>query len=86
VQIYKRKCDNCGKETTDRYVEPGWIELSASGGCCSINVSISIQRNQDGIAKTAYLAAKEWDFCCMACMVEFFTDLFNKRRKALCDI
>lgn len=74
-EIKKDKCDNCGKETRDRYLEVGWIALGHP------SVSISLGREKSGPAVTGAHRCKDsdtLDFCCVQCMVSWMAALAGK--------
>ena len=84
MRIEKDKCNNCGKETTDRYLELGWIHIGVSGNhTIRFAFSFSLGRAENGSAQTAYFSEKILDFCCMACLVKFFDKGVQERKQQL---
>lgn len=80
MRVTRTKCDQCGKETTDRYLEPGWIEIGP-GTIYAADISVSVDRRKDGMARTGYWSGKRLDLCCTACLVKFINKLVKKRKK-----
>lgn len=84
TKITKQKCDQCGKETDDRYCEPGWIHINDSSALTTrVSISMSIRRNERGHAKTAWVSFKEIDFCCMSCLTRYLSEIYNRELKRL---
>jgi hypothetical protein len=66
--IDKQKCDNCGKETYDKYEEIGWIQFV--GG----TITVSKGRKPDRCADSKFInleTSKYLDFCCLDCLVNY---------------
>lgn len=82
MRIEKDKCDQCGKEVLDRYVEPGWIQLEGEG-TMRLKISISIRRSKNKLAQSAYKTVTLLDFCCMGCLTSYLTNLYEEARAKL---
>lgn len=80
MQVTRTKCDQCGKETSDRYLEPGWIEIGGSSLSIT-NVSVSIDGHEDGVARMGRWSGRSLDFCSIACMAKFLKRLGKKKGK-----
>jgi len=66
--LTKHVCDNCKRETTDWYLEIGWIQIRGQG------ISIAKGRKPDRTGDTHYIRLSETgtlDFCNIACFVEY---------------
>lgn len=84
--ISKDKCDQCGVETTDRYLYPGWIRLGVVGSVLNsgTTITISIDRDSSRSARTAYLLQRvPLDFCGLPCLNKYLTKMLKKKKKKI---
>jgi hypothetical protein len=84
--ISKDKCDQCGAETADRYLYPGWIRVGnvSSSSSKSITISISIDRDSNRHARTAYLSQNDpLDFCGLPCLNKFLTKMLKRAKREI---
>lgn len=68
--ITKRVCDHCHKETSDHYLEVGWIQIMGK------SITISKGRKPDRTADSKFIQLRdqygyEMDFCGMKCLSAF---------------
>lgn len=71
--IQKQTCDQCGKETADRYDEVGWVNLNPMP-----DITIHLGRKKDRTGRTAFFGrrnAGQLDFCCVGCLTKFLEKL-----------
>lgn len=68
--VNKTKCDQCGKEVEDRYMEKDWIRIESPGGTCA-SISISVKRDDRGTAITRFYKFNFIDFCDIGCLTKW---------------
>jgi len=77
-EIRKDKCDFCGKETQDRYIEEGWIHLEGIE-----SISILRGRKEDGTAiiDCGNFVEEVLDFCSEKCLIGFLKQMGSKEER-----
>ena len=83
MRIEKDKCDNCGLETSDRFLEIGWIHIDTATPMQRIGFSFSLGRTESGAAQTAFFSERVLDFCHLPCMVSFFKKGIAERKEQI---
>ena len=83
MRIEKDKCNHCGMETSDRYLEIGWIHIDTTHPNAKFAFSFSLGRAENGHAQTAHFSDNVLDFCGMPCLLAFFRDGIRKRKDQL---
>ena len=71
-------CDNCEKQTFDRYEQIDWINIKFNDIVGTINISIS--KGSDvlsGNTKTNFKQLQGLDFCCFDCFIDYFKKLLE---------
>jgi hypothetical protein len=79
--IEKYKCNHCGKETEDYYIEIGWIHIEGHEENTEISITtvivIAKGRDEIGCSKTIKVD-NNFDFCNFKCLKEFFHNIVVK--------
>ena len=70
MDVKKSKCEQCQKETENRSKEEGWIWISSRA---SIHIRAGYEFDKRFLGKPTTL-----DFCCLPCLVQYFTELCLK--------
>jgi len=71
MNVTKSACDFCKRETSDRYAEDGWIQISRA------SVSVSRGRGKDGKPDSGFYSDREGDldFCSYECLEPWLRSL-----------
>jgi len=71
-RIEKDMCDSCGRITSDRYAETGWIHFAVNGG---LTITVSEGRDKKDQAITIFhKLSDDLDFCSLACFSEWIKE------------
>lgn len=75
ARVEKFRCDHCGKEVEDPYLENGWLKFD---GAISRSWGIR-RRGRDGDAQTDYIG-KSSEFCSVKCLVAALDKIREEKR------